>query len=668
MEDAHNAGTSKSFKCSLILTEGDSAKTFAIAGLSVIGRENYGVFSLKGKLLNVREATQQQLLKNEEIINIKQIMGLHTGKKYTDTSSLRYSSIILLTDSDQDGAHISGLVMNFIHHWWPDLLNIPGFLRTIKTPILKLTKGSKTEEFYNEFDYNNWISQISPSEASKWQAKYYKGLGTSTAKESKEIFKNMKTNTRYYTSQSKTTTDDAIKLAFDKTKANDRKKWLEKVPEEYAIANNKQEITYDIFVNKELIHFSNYDNIRSIPSMVDGLKPSQRKVLYTAFKRNLTKEIKVAQFGASVAEITAYHHGEVSLYGTIIGMAQNYTGAGNINLLEPVGMFGSRSQNGKDAASPRYIFTKLTEEAIKIFNLDDFNILEYNEDDGNKIEPKFYTPSIPMILVNGAIGIGTGYSTNIPQFNPSDIARNIRDLLDKKQMKPLVPWYRGFKGTITKHDDTSYIQKGCLRKVDALSLEITEIPTSISIQGYLEFLEKHEDFETVNLSTEEEPRFILKFSSPMVMKKYDHSSLKLTNKINLTNMYLFDETFTLKKYTDPNDIIYDFVVVKLKYLKKRKEYLEGKLSEELVLLKNKKRFLEEIMNGTVNVYRVPKAEAVKDLESRSYSNIQELLAIPVSSFTKEALITLETKIRGTSDKLQVVKNTSPKQFLLQELI
>lgn len=636
-------------------------------GLGIDGNQRFLIndFTVTHNCLNVREATQQQLLKNEEIINLKQIMGLHTGKKYTDTKLLRYSSIILLTDADYDGAHISGLVINFIHHWWPELMEIPGFIRTIKTPIVKVSKGNQIQEFYNEFDYKEWITQV--DDISKWNAKYYKGLGTSTSKESKEIFKNIKNNTRYYTSQDDKTTDKAIKLAFDKSKANDRKEWLRNVPEEYAIANSKQEITYDTFVNKELVHFSNYDNVRSIPSMVDGLKPSQRKVLYTAFKRNITKDIKVAQFGASVAEITAYHHGEVSLYGTIIGMAQNYTGAGNINLLEPVGMFGSRLSLGKDSASPRYIFTKLSQDAIKIFNPADSNILDYNEDDGNKIEPKFYTPSIPMVLVNGAIGIGTGYSTNIPHFNPDDIVKNIRLSLEDKPMETLVPWYRGFKGTITKQDDTCYIQQGCLNKINDLTLEITEIPTTTSIQSYLEFLEKNEDFETVNLSTEEEPKFILKFCSKDTLKKYAYSALKLTNKINLTNMYLFDENNTLKKYTDPNDIIKDFVKVKLEYLQRRKDYLQCKLTEELVMLKNKKRFLEEIMDGKVNVYRVKKSKAIEDLTSKNYTHIDQLLSIPVSSFTNEALVSLQNKIEDTESKYINIKGKTPKQLLLDDL-
>ena len=115
-------------------------------------------------------------------------------------------------------------------------------------------------------------------------------------------------------------------------------------------------VSIDEFINMDLIHFSNSDNIRSIPSIMDGLKPSQRKVIFSAFKRNLDKEIKVAQFAGYISEHSAYHHGEASLLGTIVNMAQTFVGSNNVNLLEPIGQFGTRIAGGKDSAQP-YIFT-----------------------------------------------------------------------------------------------------------------------------------------------------------------------------------------------------------------------------------------------------------------------------------------------------------------------
>lgn len=175
------------------------------------------------------------------------------------------------------------------------------------------------------------------------RVKYLKGLGTSTSNEAKEYFHpdNRRETVYKYTADS----DQSIELAFNKKCTEERKTWLMKYDRNDVLDYSDMNPTYEEFINKELIHFSNYDNERSIPSMLDGLKPSQRKILYSCFKRNLTHdkdEIKVAQLAGYVSEHSAYHHGEMSLNGAIVAMAQNFVGANNINLLEPVGQFGSR--------------------------------------------------------------------------------------------------------------------------------------------------------------------------------------------------------------------------------------------------------------------------------------------------------------------------------------
>lgn len=668
LEDAHNAGTRKSKETTLILTEGLSASSFAVAGLSVVGRSNYGIYSLKGKVLNIREATQSQLLKNEEIASIKKIMGLSHSKKYEseeELSSLRYGSIGILADSDLDGVHITSLIMNCIHYWWPALMKKQDFIKTIKTPIIKLKSGKTVKKFYNETDYQQFISTSNVN----WNIKYYKGLGTSSAEEAKETFKDLKNNTEFYICDDKC--DSSFKLAFEKKKADDRKEWLRRIPEGHAVRDSKNQITYSDYINKELIYFSNYDNIRSIPNVMDGLKPSQRKVLYTALKKNITKEMKVAQFGSSVAEFTSYHHGEASLSMAIVGMAQNYCGSNNINLLEPCGNFGYRNHNGKDAASPRYIFTHLSKNAQKIFNKEDDEILEYNIDDGIKIEPKFYTPSIPMVLVNGTIGIGTGYSTNIPCFNPNDICNNIKRLLSKKEMKEMVPWYKGFKGTVVKQSDKTYLMQGCLKKSSKNSLTIEEIPITTSISEYKEFLETFEDFSVINESTENEPRFTLKFKDEKVLSKYDHKKLKLQVNINTSNMHLFTPDGLLKKYHDANEIIVDFVKCKLEFLSRRRQNLLLKYKESIDLLTNKKRFLEEIMAGRIKVYREKKTSIEQTLHRMKFLKINNtydyLTNMPIYSFNEEHLEDLQKKIENTKKLYKETENKTNVNMLETEM-
>ena len=451
LDDAIWAGTNKSDQCTLILTEGDSAKSMAIAGLSVVGREAYGVFPLRGKLLNVLDTADSKIASNEEITNIKKIMGLETKKNYKDLKSLRYGKIMVMTDQDVDGSHIKGLLFNLFNTMWPSLIKIDGFMNSMLTPIIKAKRKDVIYEFYNLTDYENWKKDFN---VNKWDIKYYKGLGTSTEKEAKEYFKNIK-NVEYIFDEEES--KEKIDMAFNKKRADDRKKWLFDYDKQKVLDYRKKKIDYEDFIDKELIHFSVYDTGRSLPSFCDGLKISTRKILYSCFKRNLTKEIRVAQLAGYVSENANYHHGEKSLQDAIVGMAQNYIGSNNINLLMPNGQFGTRLLGGKDSASPRYIHTELNPLTFSIFNKEDLPLLKYQHDDGDKIEPEFYLPVIPMILVNGVIGIGTGFSCNIPCYNPEDLIKIFKKLLNAedlnkvfKNIKDIEPYYIGHKGVIEK--------------------------------------------------------------------------------------------------------------------------------------------------------------------------------------------------------------------------
>ena len=335
LEDALNAGTAKSNECTLILTEGDSAATSAISGLKEVGRERWGVFPLRGKLLNVRDITIQKFNANEELTSIKKILGLEQNKVYKDTSELRYGRVMIMADQDHDGSHIKGLLMNLFHAEWPTLLK-SGFLCTLLTPILKASKGKETMSFYSIPEFNAWKDT---TEIHGWKIKYYKGLGTSTPAEAREWFKHLH-EIKYEWDEK---TDESMNRAFNKKQANDRKLWLSHYNPKTMLVPVNHTATYTNFIDHELIHFSNSDNIRSLPHIMDGMKPSQRKILYSCLKRNLKEEIRVAQLAGYVSEHASYHHGEASLNSTIIGMAQTFVGSNNINFLKPVGQFGCLS-------------------------------------------------------------------------------------------------------------------------------------------------------------------------------------------------------------------------------------------------------------------------------------------------------------------------------------
>ena len=345
LDDANYAGTKDSNKCTLILTEGDSAKSTAIAGLSVIGRDYYGVFPLRGKIMNVKDVTYQKISDNNEITALKKILGLEQNKDYTNNiSSLRYGKIMIMTDQDHDGSHIKGLLFNVFETLWSSLYKYNGFLTSLLTPIIKAINKDTREviPFYNMSDYEKWNEEL--RNKNQWKIKYYKGLGTSTDEEAKEYFKNMKKITYKHTENS----DEFINLAFNKKRADDRKEWLGKYDKNNVLDYTEEEVSFETFINKDLIHFSNRNLERAIPNIMDGLKESTRKILYACFKRKLyTNEIKVAQLAGNVSEVTAYHHGETSLQEAIIGMAQIFVGTNNINLLSPNGQHGCLSPDTK---------------------------------------------------------------------------------------------------------------------------------------------------------------------------------------------------------------------------------------------------------------------------------------------------------------------------------
>lgn len=661
LEDANWAGTPKSRECTLLLTEGDSAMSMAIAGISEVGRDKYGVFPLRGKLMNVKDQTVKKICENEEISNLKKILGLETGKEYKSVDDLRYGKIMILTDADEDGHHIKGLLFNMFHSMWPSLVKCNEFMTSMLTPIVKVSKGSVVKPFYSLTDYDNWMKLN--NEGKGWEIKYYKGLGTSTDEEAKEYFRNMNKIDYKHTGE---TSDDRLDLAFNKKKADERKEWLGGYDRQRILDFNKKEVTYEDFIDKQLIHFSNYDVERSIPNICDGLKVSQRKILFACFKKNLTsKEIKVAQLAGYVSENAAYHHGEASLQSAIIGMAQKFVGSNNINLLKPNGQFGTRRLGGKDAASPRYIFTLLEQVTMTLFRKDDNGILTYLNDDGMDVEPEYYIPVIPTILVNGALGIGTGFSTNIPCYNPKDIVDVVRKIIKGEDVDniELKPWYRGFNGTIEKSGD-KYVSRGTFTKVTATKVDITELPVGMWIQDFKEFIEeymeKHPEIKNYESHyTDKEIKFSIFFNTSTNCDDYlrieSNGYTKLENEFKLvsskmlstSNMYLFNSKCQIQKYNTVVDIIKDWCNVRLVYYNKRKDKLLADLKENMDILNNKIRFIKAVVAQEIIVHKMKKNELEDRLEKDKYKKVDDkfdyLLRIPIYNLTIDKVEELEAE-------------------------
>jgi DNA topoisomerase-2 len=659
LDDANKAGTAQSGKCTLIVTEGDSAKTLAVAGLSVVGRDHYGVFPLRGKCKNVRDSSVAQLTSNQEFNDLKKILGLQQGKEYTSVSELRYGRLMIMTDADNDGSHIKGLILNMIHYFWPSLLKL-NFVVSMVTPIIKATKGSDTKSFYTDSAFRTWYG----SGKQGWKIKYYKGLGTSTSAEAREYFKKIQDLTVKFDMD--TMTDDSIVLAFDKKKADARKSWLlestAKDADQLEIPyGNVKQLDITDFVHKDLVNFSLADLKRSIAHVADGLKPSQRKVMYSCFQKNLTTEMKVAQLAAYVAEKSAYHHGEVSLAETIVKLANDYMGSNNINLLEPCGQFGTRLMGGKDASQTRYIFTKLTKEARKLFDPKDDAILNYLDDDGRFIEPDFYMPTLPMVLVNGTEGIGTGFSCYVPPFNPDDIKENIKRMLGGEELVPMKPWFRGFKGKVYKDEGGLWVTEGTWRDTGS-RLKVTELPPGRWTQDYKEYLdglvEKKMITSYTNNSTTEDVDFeIFGYNGKDLVK-----DLKMRKTFHVSNMHLFHPTKGIHKYESPEEILQDFVEMRLEHYKKRKAHLIDVLEKRAEMCGHKSKFVTMVIEEKLVVFKRKKHELEKEMSAtfpKIDGSLDYLLNTKTIEYTEERVKALMDEAKQANVELEAYAEDKP---------
>ncbi|ROW16813.1 hypothetical protein VPNG_01567 [Cytospora leucostoma] len=678
--DANLAGTRQGHECTLILTEGDSARALAVAGRAILDPDRIGVFPLRGKMLNVRDATIDQITKNQEVQNIKQFLGLKHKQHYTDTKSLRYGHLMIMADQDHDGSHIKGLLINFLEVQYPSLLKIPDFFREFITPVVKVWQGPNPKKplhlksFFTMPEYEEW-KQGHHQEIKKWHYKYFKGLGTSSNEDAQVYFTNLDDHLKEFHTM-KPEESELFELAFSKKKADARKQWLQKFVPGTFLDHSTKSITYTDFVNRELILFSMADNLRSIPSVMDGLKPGQRKVIYACFKRNLTKDKKVVELAGYISEQTAYHHGEASLQQTIVGLAQNFVGSNNVNILEPSGNFGSRLAGGSDAASARYIFTRLSPFARRVFSALDEPNLEPQYDDGKQIEPRAYAPILPMVLCNGADGIGTGWSTSIPNYKPSDIVDNLKRRMgrmegessEEQPFRPMTPWFRGWKGTAeeeapgmaryrfngiatqdTKDPNTVVVTELPVRMwTDDFKAKLEQIIKGEKAPSFIKDYKEYNDHQNVHFEIQMDEKHMAKALEEGLLERF-----KLNKAIGTTNLVAFDTRGQIRKYDKVEDIMEEFYHYRLEMYGKRRAYWLRVYHADYRKLKNMARFIEEIIDGKLVVYRKKRAVLVQELRDRKYE------AFPRGESVKKPRNTDEEMDQDEEDEAEDLESNEP---------
>jgi DNA topoisomerase II len=699
LDSANNAGGKFSDECSLFVCEGLSAKTYVVAGVNKgvfgkKGRDWFGILPVTGKLLNVRNATPTSIAANKVIISFIQTVGLKQDCDYSkkvNFKTLNYGKVIIVADADVDGIHIEGLIINLIHCLFPSLLERKDpYVISMKTPIARVFVPRKKDIlFYDERKFIKYIFE----QTKKVNAKYYKGLGTTKAEDVPDTFGLKMVE---YVKDDKCTI--SMNKIFNKKFANERKKWLEEYnPNNYDFSLDEQDeiskMSISNFLNKEMIKFSHADCARSIPNGIDGLKESQRKILYAVFKRNLNyggKSLKVAQLSGYTAEHSNYHHGEQNLQDTIIHMATSFPGSNNIPILYPDGGFGTRLEGGKDAASARYIYTKMEELTKYIFRKEDEPLLTQINDDGDLVQPEHYIPIIPMILVNGCTaGIGTGWSCNVPCYNPLDLIQSIKAWLDndgevlienpdtnqiESMLPEISPWYRGFKGDIEKVSDNKFVTKGIVIKVKRNVKEITELPISLWTNKFKEHCEDLINDKKIksmkNYSTTNHVKFILNENNDNFC---DTESLKLRSYVYTSNMVLFNEKTELKKYNTTDEIIDTFCKTRLDFYVRRKKYQIQNLKNEICYLSNKQRFISEIISKKLIIMNKKESIVIDSLISKKYDKHPEhkdynyLLQMPVRVFTEEKILALKNNIENLKTQLETLIGTEEKTLWVNEL-
>lgn len=726
LDEANKAATNESHNCTLYITEGDSAKTFANKLCSYVpggkGRDYIGVYALRGKPLNVMNAPYMTVAENKEINELKKILGLREGVDYTideNYKTLRYGHLMILTDADIDGKHILGLILNLFYCKFPTLL-MRGYIKYMRTKILEVQKGKNRYKFYTQHDYDEWKKNT--PDWNSWTTKYFKGLGTSTDMDIQEESLQPRFVSTYF--------DDSaprfIRLAFDQSLSNNRKMWITQWVPDYRVETLNVQPISD-FINHEFIQFSIADICRSVPRFLDGLKTSQRKIIWGAMLywglKQKKEEVKVAQLAAYISQKLNYHYGEKSLENAIVGLAQNFPGSNNLPYLQREGQFGSRSLLGKDAAHSRYIKTKLENYIPYIFRKEDIPILDIIEEEGKKIEPVTLLPIIPMHLVNGVLGIGTGWSSNIVSHDPLDLVYWLQCKILGKPLINIKPWYRDFSGEIslkykqnaeseedhendtlefdnntddiTSEKDTdevcidkntkiSMISKGVFNEIGKNKIVVTEIPIGRSINKYKLFLDILREKKIIkkyqNYSTPDKPNFqISGMQSPSLR------TLKLIKSYGMSNMVLLSNDNKPIKYDTVNDILESFYTLRLAYYVKRKTYIINDIDIQLSLISNKINFVLAVIKG-YDLLQTDKSLTIQEANSqgailvikKNKKEVEEqmqilnfdtnlLKKISLHNLTLEEVQALQKEMTDLQIEKEIKTNTRPEDLWLSDL-
>ena len=668
LDDALDAGTTHNEGTALILTEGDSAKVCAVNGVTIVGRRKFGVFPLKGKLVNALKGGQKAVLANEELRNVMRIVGLQLGKTYKSLAELRYRRIIALTDADADGKHICGLLVAFVHHFWPELVQM-GLLCTFVTPVVKATVGSRTISWYNHDDFLDWQRQH-PQDAKKAKIRYYKGLGTSSHEESKQYFRDYDANLKPL--QWTPRTDEALHRMFSDKCVNDRKRWIAEPPLP-GLDCTRPHFEIDTYVDRELAAYCREDLHRSLPHVMDGLKVSQRKVLWAVMRRNLTDYVKVSQLAGHVSEVAGYHHGEASLAHAIVSMNQCFVGKNQIALLQQHGNFGTRLRGGHDAASERYITTRMADVTRKLYPAADDPHLTTLLDDGHPVEPQFYVGVLPMLLINEVYGIGTGWSAHWPPHHTPDVVANVLRWIQQQPLVPLTPHYPGFTGACHPVDDHKYVLHGTIQPgPQPTQATITELPPHRWIDDVKDKLSQRYP-RVDSLGDVDKPHLVVHHPDAATRDAWiaSHADGLAKENLSVRNTHAFDVEGRVQHYQDPLQVLVEHATVRMELYRTRQQALVRTVHHELQVDAALAQFLAAVVDRRIDLAQLADDDAVRQAVKihcpDALPHLGRFLDTPLRSITRDKVSRVNLRVERTTHRLALAQGCQPHEMWLYEL-
>ena len=670
---ARQAGTAKDrARCRLIVTEGDSAASMAKSGRSDV--RFTGVVPLRGKLLNTRNVSKD----SAETKMLAELLGLEPGRRYEkddDIASLRYGELWIMTDQDVDGWHIAGLLLNWIDTRLPGLLQLkPGFVKIFATPLVVVG----TRHFYSDIEFRAWWDTAPASE--RRRVEYYKGLGAWTTAKAKKLFVDPRLVTVEYNpvEGAVASAEAALMIAFDNRKADARREWLEGqhvvddarlvYDADKAVDFSQPSTTVTELCEGALLHFWSDDNLRSIPSLHDGLKVSQRKAVCAAMRMSSAPQ-PVQRLAAKICDAMQYHHGAVSMENVVVTLAREHVGTNNVPLMQAEGQFGSRFTDA--AAASRYIKSAKRDIAEKVFHEADAPLLTLVEVDGAKAEPESFWPVVPWVLVNGAEGIGTGWRCSLAPHDPSVVCAALRAKIRGDGAAPeLRPWFRGWGGEVARVEG-GWQLRGRWERLSSSKFRVTELPPRGRVDAYKEFLAKYySDAKVTDASTADATD--IEIDGVEIDDAEVFEKLKLQAKILDSDIVLLNGDNKPRRYGSAEAILDAWWTWRRQGYDARHAHLVRALEERARLASRKAQFVRDVIAGRVEIVgrtRAAIAERLKELrfapdEDGGYAS---LLKLPIHTLTAEEAAAASAEALAAREELEALKGRTGQDLWIDDL-